>query len=1075
MTVCPACGQSNPDHAEFCMSCGTALPSPPASQEARKTVTVLFCDVEGSTTLADRLDAESVRNLMTRFFTEMRAVLERHGGTVEKYIGDAVMAVFGVPRLHEDDALRAVRAAEEMRGSLDRLNDEIEARWGTRLRVRIGINTGEIVSDDVATGQGMVVGDAVNVASRLENAAAAGQILLGPETYALVRDHVDVEELGPLALRGKPEPIHAYLLVSVRGGGDAIGARPDLPLVGRAAELDALRTAFERCTVNRESVLMTILGSAGVGKSRLSREFLSALTGDVLVLRGRCLPYGEGITFWPVAELVKHACGIDDDDPRADVRPKIDAVVADAEDGSLIAERVAALLGVDGGTAGLQETFWAVRRFFEWLGRDRPVVALVDDLQWAEPTLLDLIEYLAGWTKDTALFLLCLARPDLTDGRPSWGGGTASGGWLMLSALDEDESQRLIGSMLSGGRVDEAVTRHIAESAGGNPLFLEEMLRMLEDDGLLRRENGQWVAARDLSNVSVPASIQALLGARLDRLSDEERAVIRCASVVGKVFWWGSVAELAPEDIRAHVGGHLQTLVRKDLVRPDRSTFAGEDAFRFHHILVQETAYQGIPKELRAGLHERFAEWVERSAGERVIEFEEVVGYHLELAYRYRIQLGVGSEGLRSLGLRAAAPLAAAGRRALQRRDISAAAELLGRAADMMPADAGERRAVLLALSEALVETGDLFLAEQSLDEAERLAGEAKDAAMVANAGILRLDLLESTDPRRFAETAQQEAERLIATLEELGDEIGLARAWRLVSDHHWTRSRFAAADEALVRAISHARRAGDQREVAECLGRYVGSGAFGPAHISEVERRCRELLASPGGIGDREAPALRALAMVRAMEGRFDEARELAERARAVLEEFGFRLRAAWVSETLGTIEMLAGDPVAAEEAFRSGFEAMVEMGEQGFQATAAAELAHALVEQGRLDEASRFASLSEASAADDDVASQVLWRNARAKVLAATGAGSDAESFAREALAIVQETDDLNGHADTLADLAVVLVASGRLEEASDVLDEATRLYEGKGNLVGAEVARRRRVELRASEGRGDVPGDG
>jgi predicted ATPase/class 3 adenylate cyclase len=1058
------------------MACGTALTHlapTPASQEARKTVTVLFCDVEGSTTLADRLDAESVRHLMTRFFTQMRAVLERHGGTVEKYIGDAVMAVFGIPRLHEDDALRAVRAAPEMLASLELLNDELEERWGTRLRARIGVNTGEIVSNDTAVGHSMVVGDAVNVASRLEAAAAPGQILLGAETYALVRHHVDVEEVGPLVLRGKPEPIHAYRLVGVQGGGDAIGARPDLPLVGRAAELDTLRSAFQRCAANRESVLMTILGSAGVGKSRLSREFLSALDGDVLVLRGRCLPYGEGITFWPVAELVKHACDIADDDPRADARAKIGAIVADAEDGSLIAERVAALLGVDGGTAGLQETFWAVRRFFERLGRTRPVVAVVDDLQWAEPTLLDLIEYLAGWTKDTALFLLCLARPDLTDARPSWGGGTASGGWLTLSALDEDESQRLIRSLLSGGRIDEAATRRIAESAGGNPLFLEEMLRMLEDDGLLRRENGHWVASGDLSTVAVPASIQALLGARLDRLSDEERAVIRCASVVGKVFWWGAVAELAPEGIRANVGGHLQTLVRKDLVRPDRSTFAGEDAFRFHHILVQETAYQGIPKELRAGLHERFAEWVDRTAGERVVEFEEVVGYHLERAYRYRIQLGAGSEDLRSLGLRAAAPLAAAGRRAFHRRDIGAAAELLGRAADLMPTDADERRTILLALSEALVEAGDLFIAEQSLDEAERLAGQAGDAAMVTNAGILRLDLLESTDPRRFAEIAPREAERLIASLEELGDESGLARAWRLVSDHHWTRSRFAAADEALARAISHARRAGDQREVAECLGRYVGSGAFGPAHISEVERRCRELLAFPGGVGDREAPALRALAMVRAMEGRFDEARELAGRARAVLEEFGFRLRAAWVSETLGSIEMLAGDPVAAEGAFRSGFEAMVEMGEQGFQATAAAELAHALVEQGRLDEASRFASLSEASAADDDVASQVLWRSARAKILAATRAASGAESFAREAIAIVQETDDLNAHADTLADLAVVLVSSGRSEEASDVLDQATRLYESKGNLVGAEAARRRRADLRASEGRRDVPG--
>src|ERR671918_1921440 len=363
MPVCPACGRSNPPRAEFCMSCGAALPADgPSRQEARKTVTVLFCDVEGSTQLGDRLDPESVRQMMMRFFRAMRAVLEAHGGTVEKYIGDAIMAVFGIPRLHEDDALRAVRAAEEMQAAMDPLNDEFDGQWGVRFRTRIGVNTGEVIVGDAAAGEALVVGDAVNVAARLEQVAPAGQALIGGETYALVRDHVAVEEIEPLELKGKSEPVHAYRLVGVQRGIDAIGARPELPLVGRDEEITALRSAFERSVTNRQGVLMTVLGSAGVGKSRLSKEFISGLDGDARVLLGRCLPYGEGITFWPVAEVVKEACGIADDDPRAEVSAKIDAVVAGAEDAALIAERLAALMGVEAGAAATPGTVLAVRR-----------------------------------------------------------------------------------------------------------------------------------------------------------------------------------------------------------------------------------------------------------------------------------------------------------------------------------------------------------------------------------------------------------------------------------------------------------------------------------------------------------------------------------------------------------------------------------------------------------------------------------------------------------------------------------------------------------------------------------------
>ncbi len=1032
----------------------------PSASEVRKIVTVVFCDVEGSTSLGGRLDPEPLRQVMVRFFARMRAVLEWHGGTVGKYIGDAVMAVFGIPRLNEDDALRAVRAADEMQRALDALNDELDREFGVRLRVRIGVNTGEVAVGSEDLGETLVLGDAVNVAARLEQAAPPGEVLIGAPTYALVRDHVTVEDSGPLNLKGKPDVVHAYRLVAVRPA-DPARAGPEPDLIGRAGELAILRSGFEAAATERRTHLMTVLGPAGVGKSRLSREFVAALPPDALVLTAGCLPYGDGLTFWPVAELVKRACRIADDDGRSEARSKLDVRLAGAEDATLVAERLAEVLGVGAGTSALQETFWAVRKFLEWLGTDRPLVVVLDDLHWAEPTLLDLLEYLAGSTRDTGLLVLCLARSELLESRPSWVGTTT----VSLAALDEEESEALVASHLGEG-VARPVVRRIAESSGGNPLFAEEMLRMLEDEGLLQRRGEDVVVAGDLTAVAVPASIHALLGARIDRLSDEERVVIRSAAVIGKAFWWGAVSELAPASIRARVGSHLQALVRKDLIRPDVSSFAREDGFRFHHQLVQEAAYASTPKEARADLHARFADWLSEAAGERSLEFEEVVGYHLEQAVRYRSELGGDDGELELLRIRAASSLGNAGRRALERRDVSAAGDLLGRAAELHPSDDDERRFVLLDLSEALLETGDLPAAKTALDDAARASTSAEDESTLAKIAIRRLFVLGSADPKRFSEEAEPAAERLISTLEELGDDAGLAKAWRLVGDVRWARSWYAGADEALARAILHARRAGDAREEAECLGRYVGSGAYGPAHVEEVERRCRDLLASADGTGGREAPALRALAVVRAMQERFEEARALADRARATLEEYGFRLRATWVSETAGAIEMLAGDAQAAERELRRGFDATAEMGEQGFHATVAASLARALVAQGKLDEADRFAAVSQKASAEDDVATQVMWRSARARVLAASGAAPAGEAMAREALRLVARTDDINMHADTLVDAAIVLTAhEGGHKEAGDMLDEAIDLFTRKGNAAAVAATRHHRAALSAS----------
>ena len=962
------------------MACGSPLPQPaePSSGEIRKTVTVLFCDVVGSTPLGEQLDPESVRRVMTGFYDGMRVVLERHSGAVEKYIGDAVMGVFGLPVLHEDDALRAVRAAAEMREALSQLNEELRTSFGVELQIRIGVNTGEVVVGDAASGS-PVLGDAINVAARLEQTAAPGDILLGSQTYALVRDAVTVDDGRALSLKGKAEPVTGYRLLEVepRSGRDE---HPAPAFVGRAFELAALRDAFDDSANESVCVLLTVLGAAGVGKSRLAEEFALSVAEEARVVRGRCLPYGEGITFWPVAEMVRDACGIDIDEPRDTAREKIASVLQGTDDAGLIVDGVAAVAGLAQTSAGMQETFWAIRRFLEVLQRERPLVVLFDDIHWAEPVFLDLIEYLASWLRDARITLLCLARPELLELRPGWIGMEPAAHAVMLSPLAPEESTALIGNLLGTSPLDASDRDRIVEAAEGNPLFLEEMLRMLEDDGLLSNDGGVWKVVGDLSQVAVPATIQALLAARLDRLGSQERVVLGAASVIGKEFWWGAVSELCPESLRPHVGSHLQTLVRKGLISPERSTLAGEDAFRFHHILILDASYSGLPKERRAELHERFAVWAEEHPGDRMPEYEAVVGYHLEQAFRYRRELGATGSDVDRLGARAADRLAVAGRRALGRGDMAAAVSLLERATDLLAPESLERAQLLPDLSEASMETGALARADELLTEAIRVADDAQDAGLRGHATIVRLLLMESTDPKGRSEVALREIERVIPAFEELGDELGLARAYRLKADVHWTRATYSAAEDAIEHAIEHARLAGAGYEEAENLGLYVGAGVYGPTPVHEVVARCERILGETKGNRLVEAQALRSLAAMRAMEGRFEEARTSVARAAAIMQDLGWSLRAAFTSETAGFVERLAGDPAACERELRGGFALIEKLGEQGFLSTVAALLAHVILDQDRTGEAEEFVAASEAAAAEDDVATHILLQSARA-----------------------------------------------------------------------------------------------
>jgi class 3 adenylate cyclase len=747
------------------MGCGAPLGATASSREVRKTVTALFCDLVGSTSLGETHDPEVLRPLLEQYFAIARGAVERHGGRVEKFIGDAVSAVFGLPVAHEDDALRAVRAAVEIQARLA----ELAAGSAFPLAVRIGITTGEVLVPGDGT---PLIGDAMNTAARLQAAAEPGQVLVGEPTYHLVRDAVVAEPVEPLALRGKAEPVPAYRVLQVASLSPMRTRRLDAPMVGRRRESALLESAYERAASDRACQLFTVLGAAGAGKSRLVEEFLSSHPdGDVL--RGRCLPYGEGITWYPVTEALRGALGLPDFADADAVRTAIHTAIGGEEHAASIEANLARLFAAGEGGAP-EETFWAIRRFLESRGRERPLVLVLDDIHWGEPTFLDFVEHVADWSRDAAILLLCMARPDLLDVRPSWGGGKTNATTISLAPLSDAECGTLIVGLLGSTALPEAVRDRITSVAEGNPLFVEEMLRMLVDDGRLVREGALWVATGDLAEVHVPPTISALLSARLDRLSDPERAILEAAAVEGKEFHRDALAALLPGAVRAGIDVHLRSLTRKELVSPDRSSLPGEDAFRFHHLLIRDAAYDAIPKADRASLHAAFADWLEAVAGERVVEQEAIAGYHLERAYRYREELGLPED--HELRLRAARALGAAGARALDAGDVQAAVDLLRPAADLARGEPAELE-ILERFATALHDAADEHASGVVLERLAAVAAAAGDAAFLMRARAASFMQRVTSSPEGYELREQQELmEAALATYRERGH-IGSCRA----------------------------------------------------------------------------------------------------------------------------------------------------------------------------------------------------------------------------------------------------------------------------------------------------------
>jgi class 3 adenylate cyclase/tetratricopeptide (TPR) repeat protein len=1025
--------------------------------EVRKTVTVLFCDVTGSTSLGEQLDPESLRGLMSRFFEEMRTVLERHGGTVEKYIGDAVMAVFGIPAVHEDDALRAVRAASEMRDALATLNKELERDRGVTIRSRIGVNTGDVLAGDVSARQSLVTGDAVNVAARLEQSAKPGEILIGGPTMNLVRDAVVAGPVEPLSLKGKTGTVAAFRLVEVAPDGLGVAHPLDTPMVGRERELDVLRDAFAHSARERSCVLATVLGAPGVGKSRLTREFLAGVPDASVIVRGRCLSYGNGITYWPVVEMLTGVAEVSATDSPAEIRSKIETLLRGREEATIASERLAEFLGLAGATVLPEETHWAIRKLFEALAADRPLVAVFEDIHWAEPGLLDLIEHVIEWTRDAPILLVCPSRPELQDARPGWG-RQAGATTLHLEPLSQEDSDRLIAGLLGRSDTPEAVTGRVMEAAEGNPLFLEQMVSMLMDDGLVQPEAEGWVVAGDLSNLTVPPTIAGLLQARLDRLSPEEQRVIERGAVEGRVFHWGSVTELSRELGPDEVGRHLMALRRRDLIGPEQALFRGSEAFRFRHALIRDAAYERIPKRTRAQLHEEHARWLERTAGERLPEFEEVLGYHFEQGFRLRSELGPIDERSRAVADLAARHLAVGGRRAMDRGDMRAAINLLGRTIRLLDASDPLLPDALIRFGKAAVDTGELDRASEALDKAIDASDRIGDEAAGIRARLEGLALRFLTQPEGVTERTKREAEAAIPVLERLGDDEGLARAWQAlcVVGHMWCLA--AELEVAAERAAFHAERVGNRSSLSAALEAYVLASLLGMARPEQMISRCEEVRARAPEDRFIEASADFIHGIAEAMLGRAKEGRARHRHAMEIVEDLGMTLNVGSSRTYTGALEVIAGDFEAAEVAFRSGFEALTELGEKGIRSTMSGNLAGVLLEMGRFDEASEFARVAEELGASDDRWTQVLWRGVRGRLLAQAGDLEEGLRLSEGVLAMTEGTDaaELKGTAWT--DLGEVYELAGRRDDARQAIGRGLEMYEQKGNLPVAERIRAR-----------------
>jgi DNA-binding SARP family transcriptional activator/tetratricopeptide (TPR) repeat protein len=991
---------------------------------ARRPVTVLCVLLEVASSSGTALDPEAHEVVNEQSVSGLTAVLERYGGKLAISAGERLVGVFGVGSVHEDDALRAARASLEARSALVAEAGILLQRHGVSLACRFGLSTGEALVG--GSGPLGFAGDAGAQAVMLAEAAEPGQILISRQTQGLAAAAIETESAGP----------DRFLLRSAHAGVRPLALRLDAPLAGRNEEMRQLEAAYARATRERVTMTVTVIGEAGLGKTRLVHEMAGRLGHAVKVLTGRCLPYGEGITFWPLREVVRQA-GAGHDSP-----DRIKALLDGEADAAEVADRLSRALGPGSdGRSDAAEIFWAARRLLETLARSQPLLVVFEDLHWAEPTFLDLVESLAVQPGRSPLILVCVARPELLEQRPLWAGGAGTAVSIELTPLAEGPAAELLDALAEDQHISSSIRARILETAAGNPLYLEQLAVSVSEQ------------AGSEIRPTLPPTIQALLAARLQRLGPGASSALARAAIVGKDFGLQEVRELLPLEARGPLSRNLHTLVAKGLVQRGPPGRSPAEEYSFRHILIQEAAYRAIPKSLRAELHNRFADWLEYVFWEPATRRAEILGYHLEQAVRYRNELRPAEAQPSPLSRRAAAHLDTAGRAAHDRGDALAAVNLLVRATSLPSREDPALARLYTSLGTALTEAGQLEKARATLDHAQRIAAANGDEGQHAHARVQALLLALEVDPHGAAMEITHALPGLRREFAKNLDELGLCRTLQLQAAMHWNHARSAAAEDAWQRAADYARRVNDRMQLTEILGWLASAALWGPTPAPEGIRRCEDYLDEIGNHPSGQAVILLHLAGLYAMQDNIAKAHATLNRAKTLLDALGPTMTAA-ITQPAAFIAMLAGDPATAETHLRLEYESLDRMGERRYLPTTAAKLARAIAAQGqrRYDEAARLITISREAGAGEDLSAQIIGQGLAARILADRSHHAEAEELARAAVALAAQTDLLSERADTLLDLAQVLAAAERVPEAHAAATQALDLYQRKGNLPGA-----------------------
>jgi class 3 adenylate cyclase/tetratricopeptide (TPR) repeat protein len=962
----------------------------------RKLATVLFVDLVGSTEFVAASDPEIVRRRVNSFFEQVSHCIATHGGIVEKFAGDAVMAAFGIPQAHEDDAERAVRAAAAV----------LESVHGLGLEARLGVEAGEVVADD--SDSTFATGEAVNVAARLQQAAAPGEILIGPFAQRLTSGVVETEECGELTLKGFGEPMRAWRLVGIPETGDRV-PRVAASFVGREFELELLQTTFSRVIRDRRAHLFTIYGEPGVGKSRLAREFVAGVEGAT-ILAGRSLSYGEGVTYWPIAEMVKVAAGIADDDPVQEAVAKLRACCGDDAVADLLALAVGVLEGIEG-ERSQEEIAWAAHEWAAELADAQPLILVFEDVHWAEDPLLELIEHLAERVKDAPLMIVCLARPELLDIRPGWGGGRLRATAIELEPLAPEETEELLDALLADRELSTSERRTLLEKTEGNPLFVEETTRMLLEGGTASKR--------------IPDTLQAMIAARIDRLPQNEKRLLQRAAVIGRIFWESAVTHLMPE--LEEVEPVLDDLLQRDFVtRESRSSITGERAYRFKHVLIRDVAYAGLVKSARAELHVQFTDWLHERAGEELVEIR---AYHLDQAATLLEELDGAVPP--DLATRAAAALEKAGRRALAREANRSARRLLVRAVELEPTL--QRRFLAARAASRIAD-----LPAQGI-EMERVFAEATEAGDQRLQGLALTALAENALLRDADLPRGRELVEQALVLLEDGKPEDRYEALTTRARIGWWLSDLDDDERWITKALEVARQIG-RKDLEASAADELASSAIARLDLDRASKLAAEALELADESGNITALgwALVSQARIDALRGRLDEAAAGLDRAVELFSQSGNAWALARVHNHYGWVERRRDDLAAAERQFRDAIRILTPLEDRSTLCESQRGLAQVLIVRGKIDEAERYALEARETVGPHDTISRATTRMALGIVRAAQGRDAEAEELLREALAVVDGKELHLIRRELLAALARFLRERGRIEEAEEYESE-------------------------------------